>query len=193
MGAAPAPVLRGHGVLLNGHTVADIAAHLAGEDEETARRFGWWPEKSTETTARAAYARWAAEWRSGGNIRAFAVRDAVTGHLVGGCELRLQADESGQISWWTHAAERRKGYATRALRLLVPCAESLGVDRLEAHVAPDNDASRKVAESAIARSGRALDAWGAHRGFERQYRSARMAPVGGEYSFAVASSSRHLV
>jgi hypothetical protein len=29
-------------VTLNGHREQDIAAHLA-EDEETARRFGWWP------------------------------------------------------------------------------------------------------------------------------------------------------
>jgi hypothetical protein len=28
----------------------------AGEDEETARRFGWWPARSTEETVRAAYA-----------------------------------------------------------------------------------------------------------------------------------------
>jgi hypothetical protein len=33
-------VLRGHDVVLDQHTDADIAAHLAGEDEETARWFG---------------------------------------------------------------------------------------------------------------------------------------------------------
>lgn len=141
------PVLQGYGVVLNGHTDADVVAHLAGEDEETARRLGWWPQRSTEATARAAYDRWALEWRSGGSIRAFAVREAAGGRLVGGCELRLQDDGSGQLSWWTHANERRKGYATRGVKLLVEYADSLGVARLEAHVAEDNDASRQVADS----------------------------------------------
>jgi hypothetical protein len=36
--------------VLNGFTTVDIAAHLAGEDEETARRFCWWPQTSTEAT-----------------------------------------------------------------------------------------------------------------------------------------------
>ena len=53
---------------------ADVAAHLAGEDEETARRFGWWPESS--------------------------------------------------------ASQRRSGYATRALCLLLACAWSIGRTRL---------------------------------------------------------------
>jgi len=30
-------------IFLNRYTNDDIPAHLAGEDEETARRFGWWP------------------------------------------------------------------------------------------------------------------------------------------------------
>lgn len=139
-------MLRGEGVVLNGHTGEDVPAHLAGEDKETARRFGWWPQRSTEATVKAAYATWASEWQSGGTRRTFAVREAAGGRLVGGCELRLQDDGSGQVSWWTHANERRKGYATRAVKLLVQYADSLGVARLEAHVAEDNHASRQVAE-----------------------------------------------
>lgn len=135
-------------MLLDGHTSADVFVHLAGEDEETARRFGWWPRQSTEATVRAVYDRWALEWRSGGHTRTFAVREPASGRLVGGCELRLQDDGSGQISWWTHANERRKGYATKAVKLLVEYAESLKIDRLEAHIAEDNHASRKVAENA---------------------------------------------
>lgn len=142
------PLLRADGVMLTGHTKEDVPGHLAGEDEETARRFGWWPQQSTEATVRAAHQQWAAEWRSAGDTSTFAIRETVTGHLVGGCQLRLQTDGSGQISWWTHATERRKGYATRAVKLLVEYAESSGIDRLEAHVAEDNHASRKVAESA---------------------------------------------
>jgi RimJ/RimL family protein N-acetyltransferase len=135
-------------VLLTGHRPADVQRHLDGEDAETARRFGWWPGRSTEQTVVAAYQLWAAQWRSGGPTRAFATRQAETGLLVGGCELRIQPDGSGQVSYWTHAGERRQGYATRALRLLCAYAASIGVTRLEAHVAPDNQASRRVAEGA---------------------------------------------
>lgn len=124
-----------------------MAAHLAG-DEETARRFGWRPQQSTEETVRAAHERWAVEWRAHGKTRSFAVREAASERLVGGCELRLHDDGSGQLSWWTHATERRKGYATRAVKLLVEYAETLGLDRLEAHSGEDNHASRKVAVNA---------------------------------------------
>jgi RimJ/RimL family protein N-acetyltransferase len=91
------PTLTDQVVILTGHLAGDVQAHLAGEDEETSRRFGWWQERSTEETVLAAYREWAAQWQSGGPTRAFAARDAVTGHLVGGCELRIQADGSGQV------------------------------------------------------------------------------------------------
>jgi hypothetical protein len=51
---ATVPELRGDRILLNAHADEDAAAHAAGEDEETARRFGWWPARSTEETVRAA-------------------------------------------------------------------------------------------------------------------------------------------
>jgi hypothetical protein len=37
------PELRGDRIVLSAHTDSEAAAHAAGEDEETARRFGWWP------------------------------------------------------------------------------------------------------------------------------------------------------
>ncbi len=37
------PELRNDGIILNAHNDSEVAAHVAGEDEETARRFGWWP------------------------------------------------------------------------------------------------------------------------------------------------------
>ncbi len=94
----------------------------------------------------AAFARWAANWESGGHARAFAARAA--GCLVGGCELRIQSDGSGQVSYWTGAGYRGNGYATRALSLLCRYAASLGITHLEAQVAASNPASRRVAENA---------------------------------------------
>jgi len=133
---------------LNAHTDADVAAHVAGEDEETARRFGWWPARSTEEKVRAAYADWARNWRADAPVRTFAARDPESGGLVGGCELRIRPDGTAEVSYCTHAAQRGRGHARNALALLVGYAASIGVTRLEAHVAADNRASRRVAESA---------------------------------------------
>ncbi len=142
------PTLTDGVVVLNGHTAADVGRHLAGEDEETARRFGWWPWRSTERTVLAAFEEWACQWREGRATRAFAARDAGTGLLVGGCELRLRSDGSGEVSYWTHAWQRGRGYAARSLRLLCGYASSVGITTLEAYVAPDNLASRRVSEAA---------------------------------------------
>lgn len=142
------PELRNDGIILNAHNDSEVAAHVAGEDEETARRFGWWPARSTEETVRAAYATWARNWQDDGPVRAFAARDPGSGALVGNCELRIGPDGTGEVSYWTHAGQRGRGYARNALALLVGYAASIGVTRLEAHVAPDNHASRHVAEAA---------------------------------------------
>jgi RimJ/RimL family protein N-acetyltransferase len=97
---------------------------------------------------RAAYANWARNWRDDGPIRAFAARDPETGALVGGCELRIGPDGTGEVSYWTHADQRGRGHARNALALLAGYAASIGVTRLQAHVATGNHASRRVAESA---------------------------------------------
>jgi RimJ/RimL family protein N-acetyltransferase len=142
------PELRNQGVILNAHNDSEVAAHLAGEDEETARRFGWWPAYSTEETVRAAYANWARNWQEDGPVRAFAARDPGSGVLVGNCELRIGPGGTGEVSYSTHAGQRGRGYARNALALLVRYAASIGVTRLEANVALDNHASRRVAEAA---------------------------------------------
>ncbi len=48
----------------------------------------------------------------------------------------------------THAGKRGRGQARNALALLLGYAASIGVTRLEAHVATENHASRRVAEAA---------------------------------------------
>jgi len=142
------PELRGDRIVLSAHAGSEAAAHAAGEDEETARRFGWWPARSTEETVRAAYANWARNWQDDGPVRAFAARDPGSGALVGNCELRIGPDGTGEVSYWTHAGKRGQGHARSALALLAGYAASIGVTRLEAHVAPGNHASRRVAEAA---------------------------------------------
>ena len=142
------PALHDGVVALDRHTDDDIPAHLAGEDEETARRFGWWPKRSTEATVRDAFARWAHDWQTGGPVRAFAAREQATGRLVGGCELHIKADEPANISYWTNATDRGRGYAARSLALLLDYARSIGIRDADAHIAADNRPSRRVAEKA---------------------------------------------
>lgn len=135
-------------VVLDAHGANDIAAHVAGEDEETARRFGWWPLRSDAAAVARAYQDWSDDWVVHGGRRTFAVR-AVDGRLVGGCELRLQPDgATAHVSYWTHADQRGRGYSRRALCLLVGFAQTLGLSQLESHIAADNVASRRVSEGA---------------------------------------------
>lgn len=142
------PALHDGVVVLNQYTSNDIAAHLAGEDEETARRFGWWPKTSTEATVRDAFTRWAHDWETSGPTRVFAVRDRATRLLLGGCELRIQSGGSAHVAYWTNAAGRGHGYATRSLALLLHYARSIGIRDAEAHIAVDNQPSRRVTEKA---------------------------------------------
>jgi RimJ/RimL family protein N-acetyltransferase len=155
-------------ILLDGYRLSDVDAHLQGEDEETARRFGWYPKRSTVETVRAAIQRWQENWRTGGNRRAWAARDVATGRLLGGCEVRLQGDGVGEMAYWTAWDSRGRGVASRAARLACDYAfRELGVERMEVQVAPDNLPSRRVAERAgfveegIVREGERL---GAERG-----------------------------
>jgi RimJ/RimL family protein N-acetyltransferase len=144
-----APRLEDGVVALDGHTLADVEAHVAGEDDEQARRFGWYPKRSTVETATAAIEGWQAQWAAGGPRRAFAVRELPGGALAGGCELRVESDGRAAMSYWTFAAFRGRGLATRAVRLVAAWAfAELGVARIELHIEPDNHASLAVARLA---------------------------------------------
>jgi RimJ/RimL family protein N-acetyltransferase len=141
------PVLTDDRVVLDGFRLADWRAHLAGDDDEFARRFGWSPGDSTAEGVRAAIRRWQRGWQREGPVRAWAVRSS--GELVGGCELRLRADAIAELSYWTLAGHRGRGYATRAVRLVCRHAfAEMGIVRIQAFVEPDNAASLAVARAA---------------------------------------------
>jgi [ribosomal protein S5]-alanine N-acetyltransferase len=142
----PAPRLTDGVVQLDEFGPDDVDAHLANEDEEMARRFGWWPKRSTAQNVRAAFDGWAESWANGGAIRAFAVRDVATAALVGSCELRLEDDQIARASYSVGPHARRRGFASRALQLATQWAfDCLGVARIELYIASDNAASRGVA------------------------------------------------
>lgn len=124
----------------------DAVAQWEGEDEEQARRFGWYPERSTLARVTASIEDWRRQWEVGGPVRTFAVRDVARDVLVGGCQIRLKPLNGAQMSYWIFPPYRNQGLATRALRLGAAFAfEELGVDRVELEIEPDNEASRAVA------------------------------------------------
>lgn len=140
------PTLTDQVVVLNGHRLDDAASQVAGEDEEHARRFGWFPKRSTEDTVRAAIERWREQWHTDGPTRAFAVREAEIGELVGGCEIRLGDRGAAAMSYWVFPLFRGRGYATRAAGLVCDYAfGELELTLIELHIAADNTASRAVA------------------------------------------------
>jgi RimJ/RimL family protein N-acetyltransferase len=109
---AETPALTDGVVILDGFTADDAAAHLAGEDDEHARRFGWYPRRSSEESVRAAITGWQEAWRSDGDARVFATRSAESRQLLGGCQVRLREKRIGEVSYWTHPTHRRQGVAS---------------------------------------------------------------------------------
>lgn len=134
-------------IVLTGYGLTDVSAHILGEDEETARRFGWWPRRSTDEGVIAAFEAWARDWREDGPTRTFAVRELASGRLVGGCQLRRHEGGEWTVSYWTSASDRRQGIATRALRLLLSFSRDEGYRPVYCDIATDNVSSRRVAEA----------------------------------------------
>jgi len=143
------PILSDGVVLLDRHTDADVDAHVAGEDGKQARRFGWYPARSTAEGVRRAFEGWAHDWSSNGATRTFALRDASCGVLAGGVQVRPRESRVGQLSYWVFPPFRGRGFATRGLCLVSAWSfAELSLERLELHIEPDNEASRGVARAA---------------------------------------------
>ncbi|HLZ83563.1 MAG TPA: GNAT family N-acetyltransferase [Caulobacteraceae bacterium] len=134
-------------ILLDAHTVEDAEAHLEGEDEEMRRRFDA-PRPATLADTRAAMARWIEGRAAGGPMFAYALRQP-SGRLIGGSEFRMLTPTSANVSYWVFPSFRQQGFGARALALLCEAAAHVeNLERIEAHIAPDNLTSRRVAERA---------------------------------------------
>jgi RimJ/RimL family protein N-acetyltransferase len=85
--------------------------------------------------------------RLAGEELSLAVVDAGGGALLGAVGVRPGAAERGaEIGYWVAARARRRGTATRALRLLAEWAlRSLGAERVQVLAHPLNEASQRVA------------------------------------------------
>lgn len=148
-------------VLLDRFTDADVDSLLAGEDNDYVRR-SCLPGPFTRRDIASRINHWQQQWRLGGCGRSFAVREARTRRLVGGCVLEIRPDdgEIAELSYWVFPPYRHRGYATRSVELVCQYAFTcLGVVRMELYIEPTNDASLRVA----ARTGFL------HEGFLRQH------------------------
>ena len=81
----------------------------------------------------------------------FAIHRRVDGLRVGRIHLRITDDQEilralGHSGYEVDEAHRRKGYASRAIRLVVGIAAASGVSPLWVLIEPDNAASRKAVE-----------------------------------------------
>ncbi|MCY7401740.1 MAG: GNAT family N-acetyltransferase, partial [Nocardioides sp.] len=112
---------------------SDIAAAVAGHDDEMALWFGWDPaDVSVERHAHAVE-----QWREDhvdGRRSSFVIEH--DGDLVGSVEVRRSSASSGELSWTLYAGHRGHGFAARAVQMLCDWAfedaelGGLGLQRL---------------------------------------------------------------
>lgn len=143
-----APILTDGVVTLDCYQLADVEAHLAGDDIENQKWLNDSRASSIETVTRA-ICNWRHDWQTDAPRRTWAIRDPSSRTLLGGCELRMLDDAVGELSYWVSPQHRGHGYAARAVQLVVAHAFSqLGIERAEIRYEVDNAASRGVARRA---------------------------------------------
>jgi RimJ/RimL family protein N-acetyltransferase len=88
MERAPIPSLTDGVIQIRPLTQADVAAHLAGEDEEMAKWLSG--GRSTAATVQTAIDKFEEQWGTGGPRRAFGVFDCSNDQLIGFVEANLE-------------------------------------------------------------------------------------------------------
>lgn len=129
----------------------DVAELHTAVQESVASVGRWLPWCRAEYDMQRAKA-WTAHchetWRTGTQF-AFAVRDAASGELLGGCGLNQlnPLHRSANLGYWIRASRQGQGVAAAAARLVARFGFiELGLIRVEIVTLPDNRASRRVAE-----------------------------------------------
>lgn len=128
-------------------TLKDVDAHLAGEDEAMVR-FSSGGRSTVESTS-AWILRNLESWATSGPVRAFGIWDQGTGSLCGTVDanLALSGVRPGvaNISYALHPRVRGRGYASRAVKLMVEyLIAHTDVDTAIVQVDPENEASLRV-------------------------------------------------
>lgn len=118
----------------------------ACQDAEILRWLPLLPQPYTLESAREFIA-WARDRNAAGD-RQLLIVDASGGELLGAIGIAVNARmKNGLIGYWVAASARRRGVASRALRLVAEWAlVDAGLGRLELFTDPENVASQRVAE-----------------------------------------------
>jgi len=147
----PSPPLSDDVVTLRSWTnddVGDIAA--ACNDAEIVRWLDDVPAPYTRADAKAYVTATRRGWREG-SLWAFAITDAANGAVLGSCGVSWQDEPHGvaEIGYWVRPEGRRRGVATRAVRLVSRWVfAECGVRRLQLRADALNTPSQRVAERA---------------------------------------------
>ncbi len=143
----PQPTLTDGVVTLRPWRDEDVAEAVAGHDEEIAHWFGSPAPTPSLEQQRAAIEDWRRGYAEGRSRVNFVVE--ADGHVAGSVEVQDRGNGTGRLSWTVYSGHRRRGYGTRAVRLLVDYSfEALGLQRVEAEVEPGNERSLRVATRA---------------------------------------------
>ena len=144
--------LTGAGLCLRPYRSEDAAALVAAARESleaVGRWLPWCHADYGEADAQAWVDKCADAWR-GGEHYAFAVFDADTAEFCGGAGLNLRNRPHNfmNLGYWIRASRQGRGIVRRAARLVAAFGfDQLGLTRIEIVTAPDNLASRRVAEA----------------------------------------------
>jgi RimJ/RimL family protein N-acetyltransferase len=140
-------------LLMRDYRLADAEAIGAAIDESRSSLARWTPDiarRQTPAEIRAGLKILAAK-REQGHRLVFGLWERTSRCFLGEIGL-YQVDwerRSAEVGYWLRQAARGHGYAAEGLELVCDQARhALGLHQLEAHIAPDNLASRRVAERA---------------------------------------------
>ena len=145
----PDPPLSDGVITLRAFRAEDAPAiNAACQDREIQRWVPMLPVPYTEADARAFILMTLQAWHDGIGCE-FAIVDAADGRFLGAAGLHLGANQRRRaIGYWVAPETRRRGVASRALRLLSRWAfDRFGTQRLELWTLPGNTASQAVAEN----------------------------------------------
>jgi RimJ/RimL family protein N-acetyltransferase len=144
----PEVALTDGAVMLRPWRPGDAPAVLAACQDPLIARFVPIPQPYTDDDARQ-FVEARRRDLDGDEERSFAIVDAVTGELLGAIARHGPVGHRATFGYWLAPGARGRGFATRALRLMVDWTlATTGAIRLDLWTDLENDASGRVAERA---------------------------------------------